>query len=77
MTNTTTIRQDILEDLIDTIITTRDFCGNERDAVFEMCLAHGLPKHLWVKAFRKASFRANARWRQFQRQAGVPEKHIW
>jgi hypothetical protein len=72
------IPANIIDQAIDAVITTRDFCGNERDAVKQVADDHGITdKDVIAKLHRIANFRANARWRTFQIKAGVNPKHIW
>jgi hypothetical protein len=59
------------------ILNTRDFCGGERAVVHELAVENGFDRKTEAKLFRIAKFRANAEWRQWQRRAGVPERHIW
>jgi hypothetical protein len=66
----------IIEDAVDVVLTTRDFCGNETEAVRDFAIENGF-KADWKRIASVANFRANARWRQFQKAAGVPEKHLW
>lgn len=72
----TFIPDHIIDAAVETIITTRDFCGNEREAVRDFAIDNGF-KADWQKIHGIAAFRANARWNAFKRAAGVPEKHIW
>lgn len=60
--------------LINTILTTRDFCGNERAACLDVFADFGLR---FIDAeYRAASFAANNEWRNSQKAAGVPAKHV-
>jgi len=72
----TFIPETIIDQAIDMIITTRDFCGNEREAVREFAVEAGF-KADWQKIHKIANFRANARWNTFKKQAGVDPKHCW
>jgi len=58
-----------------TIITTRDFCGDEREAVRDFAIDNGF-KADWQKLHKLATFRANNRWRNCQKAAGV-KKPLW
>ena len=72
----TFIPDHIINGAVDAIITARDFCGNEREAVRDFAVENGL-KAEWAKIWGIANFRANARWNSFKRAAGVNEKHIF
>jgi len=68
----------IIDQAIDAVMSARDFCGNERDAVKQIADDHGIAdKAKIVKLHRIANFRANARWRTAQIKAGVNPKHIF
>lgn len=72
------IPESIIDDAIDAIITARDFCGDEREAVRVVATEAGFGGRLtWQKIHRIANFRANARWNGFKKAAGVPQKHIF
>jgi hypothetical protein len=58
---------------VQTIITTRDFCGNELEAFKDFCADEGVP--FSVAAFKAAKFRANNEWRNCQKAAGVPVRY--
>jgi hypothetical protein len=74
----THIPETVIDLAVDAIITTRDFCGNEQAAAHDVARDHGITEsHLLDKVFRIASFRANARWNGFKKQAGVNPKHTW
>ena len=64
-----------IEDAIDVIINTRDFCGDEKQAVKDFC--HDEKIDDWMKVYKIANFRANARWNQYKRDASVNEKYIF
>lgn len=66
----------IIQAAVSTIITTRDFCGNEQEAVREFAIENGF-RNEWKKVHQIASFRANARWNAFKKAAGVDPKHTW
>ena len=59
----------------DRIITSRDFCGNEKEASQDAAEELGIK---WsIKLYRMARYRANGKWNQYQRQAGVKEKYLF
>jgi hypothetical protein len=64
-----------LNDAVELIINTRDFCGNEMEAIQDYCADEGIRD--WMGLYQLASFRANAQWNSFKRAAGVNEKHIF
>jgi len=70
------ISETIINNAVDTIINTRDFCGNEKQAVKDLCADEGLLPQ-WQKVWRIANFRANAQWNQYKKDAGVNPKYIF
>jgi len=70
------ISETIINNAVDTIINTRDFCGNEKQAVKDLCADEGLLAQ-WQKVWRIANFRANAQWNQYKKDAGVNPKYIF
>lgn len=66
-----------IEQIVDVIINTRDFCGNEHEAATEEAFELGLRGKDLETAVKAARFQANAKWNGFQRAAGVPEKHLF
>ena len=64
-----------IENAVDLIINTRDFCGDEKRAIKDFCYDEGIKD--WLKVYRIANFRANAKWNDYKRQAGVPEKYCF
>ena len=64
----TFIPEILVDQLVDVIINTRDFCGNEGVAALELAKELGLDKADAFKAVRIASFRANARWNGFKKR---------
>jgi hypothetical protein len=72
----TFIPNHIIAGAVDAIITARDFCGNEREAVRDFAIENGF-KADWQKIAGIANFRANSRWNAFKRAAGVAEKHLF
>lgn len=71
------ISEQLIAEAVETIITTRDFCGNEREAVFDLAHENGLNNHQANKLHSIANFRANARWNEWQKAAGVPAKYTF
>ena len=73
------ISDNIIQGAVEQIIVTRDFCGSraaQREAVIDFCSDNGVDKADWDKVFGIANFRANRKWDQFRREAGVDEKYI-
>jgi hypothetical protein len=70
------IPSDVIDLAVETIIITRDFCGDERRAVRDFAIENGFGS-VWERMFRIAHFRANAKWRTSQIKAGVNPRHIW
>jgi hypothetical protein len=62
-----------LTDAVTLIINTRDFCGNEIEAIQDYCADEGIQD--WRGLWKLASFRANAEWNGFKKQAGVNLKY--
>lgn len=60
---------------VDLILNTRDFCGDEKQAIRDFCADEGLND--WRQVWQKANFRANAEWNYFKKQAGVNPKYIF
>jgi len=71
------ISEALIDEAIDAIISARDFCGDESEAVADVCADHGIKGADRKKVHRIANFRANARWNRFKREAGVSERHLW
>jgi hypothetical protein len=65
----------IIDNAVDLIINTRDFCGDEKQAVKDFCADEGIAD--WQKVWGIANFRANARWNGFKKQAGVNPKYTF
>ena len=55
----TFISNQVIDSAIDAIINARDFCGDERRAVRDLCADEGVQD--WQKVWRIANFRANAK----------------
>lgn len=62
-------------ELFRTILSTRDMCGNEREAAKQVFADHGMTFD--DEMFRKAKYVANSQWNTDQRAAGIPEKYLW
>ena len=69
------ISESIIDNAVDLIINTRDFCGNERQAVRDYCADEKIND--WQKVYKIANFRANARWNQYKIDAGVNPKYCF
>lgn len=70
------IPESVIRGAVDAIISARDFCGDELEAVRDFCADAG---HLadWRKVHSIANFRANARWNGFKKAAGVNPKYVF
>lgn len=71
------ISEDLIAQAVETIITTRDFCGNEFEAVKCLAIENGLTRSQTSKLHSIANFRANAEWNKWQKAAGVPDKYTF
>lgn len=71
----TYISNQIIDQAVDLIINTRDFCGNEKLAVKDFCAEENIAD--WKKVWGIANFRANAAWNQSKKAAGVNPKYIF
>ncbi len=69
------IPENVINQAIDLIINTRDFCGNEMEAIQDFCADENIKD--WHKLYRIANFRANAQWNEYKKQAGVSEKYCF
>ena len=65
----------IIDNAVDLIINTRDFCGDEKQAVKDFCADENIAD--WRKVWGIDNFRANARWNGFKKQAGVNPKYTF
>jgi hypothetical protein len=65
----------IIDNAVDLIINTRDFCGDEKRAIKDFCADERIAD--WQKVWRIANFRANAQWNQYQKDAGVNPKYTF
>ena len=66
-----------IEQITEAIINSRDFCGDENQAAKEEAFELGFRGQKLAAAVRVAKFQANAKWNKSQRDAGVPEKHLF
>ena len=71
----TYISDSVIENAIELIINTRDFCGNEKQAIKDYCADEKISD--WQKVYRIANFRANAQWNQYKIEAGVNPKYCF
>lgn len=67
------MNQAIIAEATKAIINTRDFCGNEKEAVRDVCADNGIKE--WMPVYKAANFRANAEWNACKKAAGVDLKH--
>lgn len=67
----------LIDEVAETILNARDFCGNEQEAALDHLADYNLTGDVAMGAYRMARFRANNLWNQSQREAGVPEKHLF
>ena len=70
------IPKHIIAGAVQTILNTRDFCGNEAEAVRDFAIENGFPRD-WRKIHGIANFRANSAWNAAKKAAGVNPKHIF
>ena len=71
----TFISENTINNAIDIIINTRDFCGNEKQAVKDFCNDEKIAD--WLKVYKIANFRANKQWNDYKIQAGVNPKYCF
>jgi hypothetical protein len=69
------LSENVINQAVDLIINTRDFCGNEMQAIQDFCADESIKD--WRKVYRIANFRANAQWNEYKKQAGVSEKYCF
>ena len=69
------ISNQTIQNAIELILNTRDFCGDEKQAVKDFCAEEKISD--WKKVYAIANFRANAAWNQFKKDAGVNPKYIF
>ena len=68
----------IINEATDQILNAREFCGDEKEAVRAVCDDHNIRRRSdRNKVWRIAKYRANGRWNQYKRQAGVAEKYLF
>lgn len=65
-----------VESAVEVILNTRDFCGNEREAVRDLCADLGMTLE-WQKIYMEALVQANQRWEACRRHAGVRNPARW
>lgn len=71
----THITDNLIEEAAQTVVTVRDFCGNEKEALREFWAEMNVSKADGERVTALVIARANGIWRGFQRAAGVAEKH--
>ena len=64
-----------VKNAVDLILNTRDFCGNEMEAIQDYCADEGIKD--WHSLWKIANFRANAQWNACKIQANVNPKYIF
>ena len=66
-------RDAIIQTIANAIVTTRDFCGNEAEAIEDVFFDLGISRDAGIisEAYREA----NGEWRACQKAAGVPSKY--
>ena len=69
------IPESAIQNAIDLIINTRDFCGDEKQAVRDYC--HNEKIKDWLKVWKIANFRANKQWNDYKKQAGVNPRYCF
>tara|TARA_R110000822_G_scaffold174386_1_gene314009 strand:+ start:154 stop:378 length:225 start_codon:yes stop_codon:yes gene_type:complete len=70
------VNQNIVQDCIDYIINTRNFCGNEKEAVIDMLFDdYDIRGQEAFSYYHIANFKANSKWNNFKKQAGVKQKY--
>ena len=69
------ISDSIISEAVDTIISSRDFCGNEKSAVLEFAAEAGFKGADALKIYGIANFRANKAWNGYKKAAGVSPKY--
>jgi len=60
---------DLIDGAVDVIINTRDFCGNEKQAVRDYCFENKVSD--CKELYRMAMARANSKWNAYRQEAGV------
>lgn len=69
------VSEHLIEEAAQTIVTVRDLCGNESEALREFWSEVGVSKSDGARVTALVIAKANGIWRGFQRAAGVAEKH--
>jgi hypothetical protein len=69
------IPETAIQNAIDLIINTRDFCGDEKQAVRDYCHDEGIGD--WLKVWKIANFRANKQWNDYKKLAGVNPRYTF
>lgn len=64
-----------INDAVELVLNTRDFCGNEKEAIQDFCADEGIKD--WHKVWSIANFRANNVWNNFKKTAGVNPKYCF
>ena len=64
-----------INNAVELIINTRDFCGNEMEAIQDYCADENIRD--WHSLWLIANFQANAKWNVYKKQANVNPKHIF
>ena len=67
--------QDEIQYVADAIISSREFCGNEKEAAIDA--ADDLGLKCTHELYNKAKFRANNTWNNYKKEAGVSLKYRW
>jgi hypothetical protein len=70
------IPKHIIAGAVQMILNTRDFCGDEVEAVREFAIENGF-RDDWRKIHGIANFRANSAWNAAKKAAGVNAKHCF
>ena len=71
----TFISERVITEAEDAIITARDFCADEKDAVRDVLADHGIRESgTRNKVWRIAKSRANKQWNDLRQQAGVKRR---
>jgi hypothetical protein len=71
----TYVTDHLIEEAAQTIVMTRDMCGNEAEALREFWREVGVSKQDAERVSGLAVAKANGIWRTAQRAAGVAEKY--
>jgi hypothetical protein len=72
------ISENTINQAIELIINTMDFCGTKDDkmrVIQDFCADENIKD--WHKVYKIANFRANKKWNDYKRQAGVHEKYCF